>query len=175
MDFYSDLCWSIKEKKFLNNWIFRIFYVKYAIYHLLIIPLVTHLIYANTKFWNKKWIVWKILFVSLNITYTIFSKNIRFSFLLFVRKCFINRYSFLGRSLKFCYSKLQIYSLITQNYSNEDKWNVDYSGKLIIQSYISDNNRNRSVILLVIVLISRVLEFHIMECGRSGIRSSMFG
>lgn len=86
-----------------------------------------------------------------------------------------SRYSFLGRSLKFCYSKLQIYSLITQNYSNEDKWNVDYSGKLIIRSYISDNNRNRSVILLVIVLISRVLEFHIMECGRSGIRSSMFG
>lgn len=40
--------------------------------------------------------------------------------------------------------------------------------------YISDNNRNRSVILPVIVLISRVLEFHIMECGRSGIRSSMF-
>lgn len=86
-----------------------------------------------------------------------------------------SRYSFLGRSLKFCYSKLQIYSLITQNYSNEDKWNVDYSGKLIIRSYISDNNRNRPVILLVIVLISRVLEFHIMECGRSGIRSSMFG
>lgn len=179
MEFYTDRCLFSKEY-FFFKWV-EFFYSD------LIVSInqtreifeqldILDTLYTDIKFWNKKWIVWK-----LDIIYTIFSFNFHF-FSLF--KCFMDRsmhfdivsqvvhLSSVIQNCKFTF--LSYLLIINQNYySNGDKWNADYSGKLTTRSYISDNNR--SVIPLVIVLISRVLEFHIMECGRSGIRSSMFG